>query len=68
MINIIQIIQMANQIRQNPTQWLAQNHINMPQNINKPEDMVQYILNNGMRSQSDLNNAFIQANQFGLKK
>lgn len=52
------IMQMINQIKQNPMQVLAQKGINIPQNIaNDPQSIVQYMLNNGIVTQQQVNQA-----------
>lgn len=54
----MQILQMLNQFRQNPMQLLAQRGINIPQNItNDPQAIIQYMLNNGMVNQQQVNQA-----------
>lgn len=65
MMNPMQLFQMVNQIKQNPMQLLAQKGINIPQNISgNPQSIVQYMLNNGMVSQQQVNQAMQMAKQF----
>lgn len=61
----MQILQMLNQFRQNPMQLLAQRGINIPQNIsNDPQAIIQYMLNNGMVNQQQVNQAMQMVKQF----
>lgn len=50
------IIQMANQFKQNPMAMLSQRY-NIPQNMNDPNAIIQHLLNTGQVSQSQVNNA-----------
>lgn len=56
MNNINQIMQMYQQLRTNPMQMLAR-RFNLPQgmNMNNPNDIVQYLLNTGQITQSQVN-------------
>lgn len=48
------IINMIMQARQNPMAVISQ-RFNIPQNIQKPQDMVQHLLDSGQISQAQLN-------------
>ena len=48
------IINMIMQARQNPMAVISQ-RFNIPQNIQKPQDMVQHLLDSGQISQDQLN-------------
>lgn len=48
------IINMIMQARQNPMAVISQ-RFNIPQNIQKPQDMVQHLLDSGQISQGQLN-------------
>lgn len=58
MNNINQMMQLYQQIRQNPMQVLAQ-RFNIPQgvNLNDPNSIIQHLLNTGQISQSQVNQA-----------
>lgn len=55
------LLNMAMQFRQNPLGMLMQRY-NIPQNLNNPNDILQYLLNSGQISQTQLTNAMQQAN------
>lgn len=62
------IFQILNQFRQNPMQMLAQRGINIPQDISQnPQSIVQYMLNNKMVSQQQVNQAMQMAKNFNFK-
>lgn len=64
-MNVNQIMQMLNQFRSNPMQILAQRGINIPQDIaSNPQAIVQYMLNNNMISQQQVNQAMQMAKNF----
>ena len=64
-MNVNQIMQMLNQFRNNPMQILAQRGINIPQDIaSNPQAIVQYMLNNNMISQQQVNQAMQMAKNF----
>ena len=50
------IIQMANQFKQNPMAMLSQRY-NIPQNMSDPNQIIQHLLNTGQVSQSQVNSA-----------
>lgn len=61
-------MQMINQIRQNPMQFLASRGLNIPQNIaNDPNAIIQHLMNNGSISQEQYNQAINMAKQLGYK-
>lgn len=65
-MNPIQMMQMVNQIRQNPGQMLSQYGI--PQNImNDPKAIVQHLMNSGRVSQSQYDQAMQTAKGFGIR-
>ena len=55
------IMQMVNQFKQNPMAMLSQRY-NIPQNLNNPNEIIQYLLNTGQVSQSQVNNAMQMRN------
>ena len=59
-------MQMLNQLKQNPMQFLGQ--LNVPQNImNDPNAIIQHLMNNGKISQEQYNQAVNMAKQMGMK-
>lgn len=50
------ILQMLNQIKQNPFSVLSQ-RFNVPQNLNNPNEIIQHLLNTGQVSQEQVNRA-----------
>lgn len=61
MINPNQLMQMVTQIKNNPMSMLGRYGI--PQNIsNNPNDVIQYLMNNGKFTQNQYNDAVQQAN------
>lgn len=50
------VLQMLNQIKQNPMSVLSQ-RFNVPQNLNNPNDIIQHLLNTGQVSQEQVNRA-----------
>lgn len=55
------ILNMLSQLRSNPAQILSQ-RFNVPQNINNPQDIIQYLLNSGQVSQDQVNQAMQMRN------
>lgn len=55
------IMQIANQFRQNPMAMLTQRY-NIPANMNNPNEIIQYLLNTGQVSQEQVNNAMQMRN------
>lgn len=56
MNNANDIMNLLQQIRQNPYQVLSQ-RFNLPQNLNNPNDIIQHLLNSGQVTQTQVNNA-----------
>lgn len=61
MYNIQSILQMYSQFRQNPMALLGR-RFNIPQGIQSPQDVVQYLLNSGQVSQDQVNQAMRMRN------
>lgn len=61
MYNIQSILQMYSQFKQNPMALLGR-RFNIPQGIQSPQDMVQYLLNSGQVSQDQVNQAMRMKN------
>ena len=64
MNNPMQMMQMLNQIKQNPMQMLSQ-RFNLPANMpSNPQDIVQHLLNTNQVSQEQVNRAMQMRRQF----
>lgn len=61
MYNIQSILQMYSQFKQNPMALLGRK-FNIPQGIQSPQDVVQYLLNSGQVSQDQVNQAMRMKN------
>lgn len=51
-------LMMLNQIKQNPYAVLSQ-RFNLPQNMNNPNDILQYLLNTNQVTQQQVNNIMV---------
>lgn len=66
MNNAMQFIQMAMQIKNNPGEVLGK--MGIPKDItNDPQQVVQYLMNNGKVSQNQYNDAVKNARSMGFK-
>ena len=61
MNNSMNLLQMYQQLRQNPMQMLSK-RINVPQNMNNPQQIVQHLLNSGQITQQQVNNVMSMRN------
>lgn len=57
-------MQMLQQLRQNPIQFLKNAGYNVPSNMNDPNAITQYLMNSGQVSQEQYNRARQMAAQF----
>ena len=65
MNNLGGIMQMLNQFKTNPMQFLIQRRMNVPPNIvNDPNAMLQHLVSTGQISQQQINQAYQLAQQF----
>jgi hypothetical protein len=48
---------MVNQIKNNPAQFLSQRGVNIPQNMNNPNDILNHLMSTGKVSQGRYNQA-----------
>lgn len=55
MNNPFNLIQMYQQLRQNPMQMLSK-RFNIPQGMDNPEQIIQHLLNSGQITQQQVNN------------
>ena len=63
------MMQMVNQLKANPMQFLMQRKFNLPQNIdtNNPQEIINHLVSSGQISQNAYNRAYSMARQFGSK-
>ena len=61
MNNLMQIMQVYNQFKNNPMAMLSQRY-NIPQNLNDPNEIIQHLLNTGQVSQAQVNQAMQMRN------
>lgn len=65
MNNTIDVMQMLNQFKANPAQYLMRTRFNIPQNImNDPQAIVNHLVQSGQVSQEAYNRAYSMAKQF----
>lgn len=57
-------MQMLQQLRQNPAQMLRQAGLNVPDNLNDPNQIIQHLMNSGQISQQAYEKARQMAAQF----
>ena len=55
-MNPLQIMQMVQSLQQNPVQFLQSRGFNVPQNINDPNAIIQYLMNTGQITQDQYQN------------
>lgn len=60
----INLIQMANSLRNNPAQFLMQRGVQIPQNMTDPNEIINYLMRSGRISQAQYDNAVRMAQQF----
>ena len=58
------MIEELKMIMNNPRGYMAQRGLNIPQNINSPNDIIQYLMNTGQISQQQYNQAMSMAKSF----
>ena len=58
------LMQMLQQLRQNPVQMLRQAGLNVPDNLNDPNAIIQHLMNSGQVSQQRYEQARQMAAQF----
>lgn len=61
MNNMTQLLQM---LQQNPVQFLLSRGLNIPQDLNNPNAIIQYLMNTGQVSQQQYQNARMMAERF----
>lgn len=63
-MNPMQMGQMLQSLKNNPLSFLQSRGINIPQNMNDPQQIVQYLVNSGRFNQNQINQAMQMANMF----
>ena len=59
------MMQMLNQFKANPAQYLLQSKLNIPKTmLNDPQAMVNHLLQTGQITQQQINNAYQMMGQF----
>lgn len=58
------MIEQLNKIMKDPVGYVAQCGLNVPQNINSPNDIIQYLMNTGQISQQKYNQAMSLTRRF----
>ena len=68
-MNPLQLMRIAAQVKQNPAQFFAQNHISLPQgiNMNDPQAIINHLVSSGRFSQQQINEAYRLVQQMGGK-
>lgn len=62
------MMQMLNQLKANPMQFLAKSKFNIPQNlVNDPNAIINHLVSSGQVSQQAYNRAYNMARQIGGK-
>ena len=61
--NIMQIMQMYQQFRQNPMALLGRKY-NIPAGVQNPQEIIQHLLNSGQITQEQVNNAMQMKQSF----
>lgn len=63
------MMQMVQQLKANPMQFLMQRKFNLPQNIDtsNPQAIINHLVQSGQISQEQMNRAYSMAKQFGNK-
>lgn len=64
MPNPIQMMQMLQQLKGNPMQFLSRMGLQVPAGMNDPQQMVQHLLNSGQRNQQQFDMSRQSANQW----
>ena len=60
-----QMLQMLQQLKANPRQFMLQRRLNIPQEIaNDPNAIIQHLLSTGQITQQSVNNAYQMAQRF----
>lgn len=64
--NQVNPMQMMEQMKNNPVQFLMNRGLNIPQGMNNPQEMVQHLLNTGQVSQQQYENALSKVQNFRM--
>lgn len=63
MNNLAQVMQMVQQLKSNPMAMLAR-RFRLPQNLQDPNDILNYLVQSGQVSQQQINSAYQAAQRF----
>lgn len=63
-MSLVNPMQMLQQLRQNPVQMLRQAGLNVPDNLNSPNDIIQHLMNSKQITQQQYERARQMAAQF----
>lgn len=67
--NVNDLMNMYQQLRQNPAEFLSRRfNVNVPQNINDPNDIIQHLLNTGQVTQDQVNKVMQMKNNPMIQK
>lgn len=64
--NAVNPAQMLAQLKSDPVGFLNRAGMNLPNGVNSPQEIIQYLMNNGRISQQQLNYAQQMAKRFGF--
>ncbi len=64
--NQVNPMQMMEQLKNNPVQFLMNRDLSIPQGMNDPRQMVQHLLNTGQVSQQQYENALSKLQNFRM--
>lgn len=64
--NQVNPMQMMEQMKNNPVQFLMNRGLNIPQGMNNPQEIVQHLLNTGQVSQQQYENALSKVQNFRM--
>lgn len=63
------LMQMVQQLKNNPMQFLANSRVKIPPNIgNDPNEILNHLVKSGQFSQQQINNAYQMASKMGFRK
>lgn len=63
------LMQMVQQLKQNPMRFLANSRVKIPPNIgNDPNAILDHLVKSGQFSQQQINNAYQTASKMGFRK
>lgn len=63
-MNPLMVMQLVQQLRNNPMSMLSRAGLNVPQSVNNPQAIIQHLLNSGQITQEQYNQAQSMAQNF----